>query len=101
MMEWARWLETHHDERVVEKTALLHPKHGSVLISTVFLGLDHNFTQEGPPLIFETMIFGGKLDQYQDRCSTWDEAIAMHAKAIIANTKAHEEDNDGEVKHSG
>ena len=46
-------------------------------ISTVFLGLDHGY-QEGKPLIFETMVFGGKLDQEQMRCSTYQEALDMH-----------------------
>jgi len=50
-------------------------------VSTVFLGLDHSFG-EGPPLLFETMIFGGPEDGYQDRYSTWDEAIEGHKKAV-------------------
>jgi hypothetical protein len=50
-------------------------------VSTVFLGLDHNHSG-GRPLLFETMIFGGPHDQYQTRCSTYDEAEAMHAKAV-------------------
>jgi hypothetical protein len=41
-------------------------------ISTVFLGMDHNFSDEGDPLLFETMIFGGPRDQYQERYCTWE-----------------------------
>lgn len=52
-----------------------------VRVSTVFLGLDHRFG-EGPPLLFETMIFGGEHDQYQTRCSTWSEAEEMHKQAL-------------------
>ena len=55
---------------------------GEIRISTVFMGLDHRFSGEGPPILFETMVFGGKLDQFQDRCCTWDEAEAMHADAV-------------------
>lgn len=58
---------------------------GDVRISTVFLGLDHNFLSalgEGRPLLFETMIFGGKHDQYQERYSTWDEAEVGHRVAV-------------------
>lgn len=51
-----------------------------VWVSTVFLGLDHKFG-DGPPMLFETMIFGGEHDQYQERCSTWEEAEAMHKQA--------------------
>ena len=74
LMAWARWLESRKDRHVADETR------DKVRVSTVFLGLDHQFG-DGPPLLFETMIFGGEHDQYQDRCSTWDEAEAMHAKA--------------------
>ena len=50
-------------------------------VSTVFLGLDHQWF-DGPPLLFETMIFGGPLDQEMDRYSTWEEAEAGH-KAMV------------------
>lgn len=55
---------------------------GDVRISTVFLGVDHNFLSHGPPIVFETMVFGGVKDGYTDRCATWDEAEEMHAKAV-------------------
>ena len=55
---------------------------GIVRISTVFLGLDVNHGLGGPPQLFETMIFGGAQDRYQQRCSTWEEAEAMHARLI-------------------
>ena len=58
-------------------------------VSTVFLGLDHNFanmTGEQPmykPILFETMIFGTtQLPDYQDRCCTWAEAEQMHEFAV-------------------
>lgn len=75
LMTWAKWFE--RGERIVAKTG----DHGAkVQVSTVFLGLDHQWGN-GPPLVFETMIFGGEHDQWQERCSTWEEAEAMHAKA--------------------
>jgi hypothetical protein len=52
-----------------------------VRISTAFLGIDHNYG-DGPPILFETMIFGGDHDGYQDRYYTWNEAIEGHKKAI-------------------
>ena len=52
------------------------------LISTVFLGVDHSFTEEGPPLVFETMIFKNYADQYSRRSSTYQEALEEHRKAI-------------------
>lgn len=71
---WGKWMQK--TNRAVAKTAI-----GDVLVSTVFLGLDHNFGG-GAPLLFETMIFGGVHDQYQDRCSTWEQAEVMHKEAV-------------------
>ena len=73
--QWAVFFEK-KDARHVAKTDL-----GGVTVSTVFLGANHQYG-DGPPLLFETMVFGGPYDQWQDRCSTWDEAVAMHEKAV-------------------
>jgi hypothetical protein len=54
---------------------------GDSEVSTVFLGLDHGFGFEGP-LWFETMIFGGPLDQSQRRYGTWKDAVEGHATAV-------------------
>lgn len=80
LMEWARRYEF-DDRRVASSTI------GDVRVSTVFLGLDHQFG-EGPPLLFESMVFGGKFDGYQARYSTWAEAEAGHR---IAFAMAREE----------
>lgn len=56
-------------------------KTGDATISTVHLGLDHRFG-EGPPLIFETMVFGGGLDQECDRYSTIEQAHAGHERMV-------------------
>lgn len=74
LMTWARWFET-ADRHVAKDTI------GDVRISTVFLGIDHRW-DDGPPLVFETMIFGGEHDQHQTRASTWDEAEKQHAEAV-------------------
>lgn len=70
ILEWATWFET--GDRIVEQTQI-----GGVKISTVFLGIDYQYG-EGEPLLFETMIFGGDDDEYQERYSTWDEAVKGH-----------------------
>jgi hypothetical protein len=85
---WARWFE--QDQRIVARTEL-----GGRTVCTVFLGMDHNFCSVGPPLLFETMIFGLPDDEeYQERCATWDEALAQHQRAVeyLGGTgAAHEE----------
>ena len=74
LLKWATWFEK--ADRNVAKIKI-----GGVEISTVFLGLDHNALGDKPQL-FETMIFGGKLDGEMWRYSTWDEAVEGHKKAI-------------------
>jgi hypothetical protein len=63
------------DNTIVDRTDI-----GNILVSTVFLCLDHSFRGD-VPILFETMIFGGKLEGYQERYSTWDEAIDGHKRA--------------------
>jgi len=57
-----------------------HDPEREILVSTIFLGLDHGY-DGGPPVLFETMIFGGPHDDYQKRYCTWDEAERGHAVA--------------------
>ena len=49
-----------------------------IFVSTIFLGLDYQFNKKGPPLLFETMCFGGPLDQEQERYSNWAQAEQGH-----------------------
>lgn len=74
LMTWARWLEDH---RQVQADRV-----GDVLVSTVFLGLDHRFDGDGPPVLWETMIFGGPLDGYQDRYDSHENALGGHQTAL-------------------
>lgn len=79
LMSWARWFEKSGSDRVIASTNV-----GQVRVSTVFLGLDHQFGN-GPPLLFETMVFDAPdsfNDIYCERCSTYDEAEKMHKDAI-------------------
>jgi len=84
VIKWAKWLEANNDLTRVNRTRFLADgiiRREDITISTVFLGLDYSFG-EGPPLLFETMIFGGEHDQYQKRYVTWDEAEEGHKKAV-------------------
>ena len=84
--EWVDWMEDHADDRHVGDTLIAN----EIRVSTVFLGLDHNIYGDGPPVLFETMIFGkddgGGLGDYQERCSTWYEAEVLHEKAVMKAT---------------
>jgi hypothetical protein len=54
---------------------------GDQLVSTVFLGIDHSFG-DGPPVLFETMVFGGKMDGHQLRYTSWVKAARGHALTV-------------------
>lgn len=80
--KWARGFES--SDRQVKRTMF---KRG-VDVSTVFLGLDHSFV-EGPPMLFETMVFVGGEDRYCERYTTWEQAEAGH-DLVVAKVKARE-----------
>lgn len=77
-MAFEKWAESFGEpeaKRVARTTV------GEVNVSTVWLGLDHSFGG-GPPLIFETMIFGGRHSEEQWRYSTEEEALTGHRAAV-------------------
>jgi len=83
LLTWAHWIEENWRDRVVRQEDM-----GPYWISTVFLGLDHNWG-DGPPLLFETMVFRteGKDhvsvdDAPFERTPTWELALDAHAEAM-------------------
>lgn len=70
-----QWAEDFRDNRIALDEIDGHR------ISTVYLGINHAWG-DGPPLIFETMIFGGAFEDSQWRYSTEAEALAGHAAAV-------------------
>ena len=73
---WATFFEKSEGRRV----ALTHVT-DRITVSTVFLGMNHQYG-EGPPLIFETLVIGGLMEGEMDRCSTWAEAETMHERLV-------------------
>jgi len=103
LMEWASSMGG--DGRRVALTRV-----GPITVSTVFLGLDHNFHRSfsgnwsEPPILFETMAYIESIRphenchcfecrnpteflDFQERCSTWLEAETQHA-AVVARLAA-------------
>lgn len=79
LSKWGKWMGQNFEDslRRVKRETI-----GDCDVSTVFLGLDHNYGV-GPPILWETMVFGGKMDQEQARCSgSREQAEAMHAKMV-------------------
>lgn len=77
--KWAEWFGGSLEARIVARTEI-----DASLVSTVFLGVDHRLGSEGPPILFETMIFtdGDSSGVWSRRCSTWLEAEAQHAETL-------------------
>ncbi len=67
--------DAHNEQRQIG-----YEKRGGIRVSTVFLVIDHSWG-DGPPLIFETMIFGGPHDEFQERYSTRAQAEEGHVRA--------------------
>lgn len=72
------------DARIVARDVV-----GDFPVSTTFMGIDHDFTSKGPPILFETMVFlhpQKELSDWEelamDRYSTWDEAVEGHKEMV-------------------
>jgi len=74
-LEWAKWFETANRK-------IAHTGCSEWTVSTVFLGLDHSFFEGGPPMIFETLVFGGSKDGEMERYSTKEEALKGHERMV-------------------
>lgn len=77
----------HHEIAVVEQTGV-HAAGRDYEISTVWTGINMNFTGEGEPVIFETMIFpeAAVLDRY----ATEQEALEGHRRAVNGLTRSEQ-----------
>lgn len=52
-------------------------------VSTVHMVVDHNVFGDGPPLIFETMVFDGSGEPVtEDRTATEEQARVAHQRAV-------------------
>lgn len=81
--EWGEWFNG--TDRHVATTTL----ESGVFVSTVFLGVDHSWVENGPPILFETMVFDPRkprldqwLEDYTRRYATWEEAEAGHKEVV-------------------
>ena len=66
-----------------------HTLVGDLLVSTVFLGLDFSLGRVGPPVLWETMVFGDVGDdgdvgwgRYQKRYRSLQEAREGHRQTV-------------------
>ena len=59
-IEWAMWFGT--ADRHVAQDYDEGDGAKRVRVSTIFLGINHRHFGEGPPILWETLVFGGALD---------------------------------------
>lgn len=76
VMAWAALYEVDDYRRVAFDEV------GDAAVSTVWVGLDMRFWPGSPPMIFETMIFGGDHDGAQWRWATEEQARAGHQRVV-------------------
>jgi hypothetical protein len=63
---------------------------GKVEVCTVWLGFDHSFRGRHP-VLFETVVFGGRMDQYVRRYGTEQAARDGHAKVVASVRRLSDE----------
>lgn len=76
MLTAAKWFEVAKNREVVVTEI-----GEDCFLSTVFLGLDHNYLGD-KPILYESLWFGGKHDGDQRRYSTRDEALEGHKEML-------------------
>ena len=83
LLKWGEWMQSRRSRCLVERTEV---KPG-VVVSTVFLGMDHGFSYpigggDPVPVLWETLVFGGPLDGEMERYTSVEAARAGHAAMV-------------------
>jgi len=73
IIEAAQWMEDNPTRKQIGFDLLKDKNGNDVRVSTVFLGLDHSWLGYGKPVLWETMIFGGKHNGFQERYSSYEK----------------------------
>lgn len=94
VIEWSKWFERANEDRIIAQTNIHAPgnlKEREAFVSTVFLGINHNFTG-GPPVLFETLIefTGDNSGDIADRYGTVEDAKIGHEIYVAAVRKVLE-----------
>ena len=72
--KWSAWFEsTYKGVELIAESRL-----GGSTVSTRFLALSMMLDQDSPPMVFETTVDGGWLDNQRERFSSLEEATAGH-----------------------
>lgn len=84
---WGEYMES-------ETRRVARHKTKSYDISTVFLGKNHNYDGLGAPLLYETLAFGGPVDEDNpmERYETREQAVEGHARMVRRMRELEERD---------
>lgn len=85
--EYMEWVAAEPDRKV----AYTEFPDIDVEVSTVFLFGSSHFPRfmKQPPMLFETMVFGGNHDGWTEKYSTWDEAEKGHESVVKLITESN------------
>jgi hypothetical protein len=81
LLTWAQWMGT-GDNQILKREQVRH-----VRVSTIFRGLSHGLN-DTEPVLFETMVFGGKLDGLCERYASRADALSGHANVVARVSEA-------------
>ena len=51
-------------------------------VETIYLGRDRSLSNNGPPILYETRVIGGKLDGLFERYTTNERAMEGHRNLV-------------------
>lgn len=91
--EWITWFASKRDKFSLRTT--IEAGEHFIIVSTVFLALDHNHSGQGNPILWETLAFGGAANggDIMNRCGgTFEDAAAMHEE-MCRNIRTRLESN--------
>lgn len=83
---WAWWFQTAPRHVAQDQDEGAGPE--VVRVSTVFLGLDHQWG-DGPPVLWESMVFGGPHDGEMCRYTSRAAALAGHREMCARALRVH------------
>ncbi|WZO97268.1 hypothetical protein EP7_004292 [Isosphaeraceae bacterium EP7] len=75
--EWQRWMSGPREQRLVA----CHKFLDYTIVETYFVGFDVAPNQSNRPLVFETIVIGGRMNGMVENYSTWKDAEKGHKHA--------------------
>jgi hypothetical protein len=85
---WSAWYESSFkDVELIAEDDL-----GGSVVTTRFLSMAMSLAQNSPPMIFETVVRGGWMDNEKERFATLQEAMTGH-KTWVRRVREADEEN--------